>query len=166
MRIASFRRRRGATVAWTLSTRLALVLMAVAAAGAGGCGKGKSAGAPGAPPPPSHAAGTPHTDAVIGAWKGAGLTPEGFALVQPVPYGAAYCEEGRVQGVDALICEYGDDVALDRGQKLLQDEWGRQGVRTGVALRTKRTLLAVVDRGRHDPNGKTINQLVQSFRKL
>jgi len=135
---------------------------------ASGCGKGKGAGsaAGGGAPAASHVSGTTHTDAVIDAWKSAGLQPEGFALVQPIPYGASYCEEGRVQGIDALICEYQDDLTLDRGQKLLKDEWSREGVHTGVALRTKHTMLAVVDRGRHDPNGKTISQLISTFRKL
>jgi hypothetical protein len=147
--------------------------LAIGAAAAAGCkGKGAGAGAaagpaaPGAPPPPAHASGTPHTDAAIDAWKSAGLAPEGFAVVQPVPYGAAYCEEGRVQGIDALVCEYGDDGSVDRAQKLIHDQWEREGVHTGVALRTKRTLLAVVDRGHHDPNGKMINQLLGAFRKL
>ena len=44
-----------------------------------------------------HVDGTPHTDAVVGAWRSAGLAPEGFAPLQPVPYGASYCEEGRVR---------------------------------------------------------------------
>jgi hypothetical protein len=156
-----------------MSSRGALLVLAVATATAmasAGCskdkGRGTGGGAPAAPAAAAHVSGTPHTDAVIDAWKGAGLKPEGFAPVQPVPYGAAYCEEGRVQGVDALICEYADDGTLDRGQQLLKDEWGREGVHTGVALRTKRTLLAVVDRGRHDPNGKTINEIAKTFRGL
>ena len=133
---------------------------------AGGCGKSKDgASAPGAAGA-SHVSGTPHTDDVVDAWKSAGLKPEGFALVQPIPYGASYCEEGRVQGVDALVCEFAQDAALDSGQRLLKEEWARQGVHTGVVLHSKRTMMAVVDRGLHDPNGKTIKELVQAFRKL
>lgn len=125
----------------------------------GGCGKSKPNG-------PAHAAGTPHTDAVLDAWKDAKLVPDRFAAVQPPPYAATYCERGDVAGVETLVCEYGDDATLERGQKQLEEEWLRSGVRTGVALRNKRTLLAAVDRERHDPNGKTINQLIQAFRKL
>src|SRR4051812_16091883 len=145
-----------------------MMALAGAAAGGGACSKGKGGGATGgaSAPAASHVSGTLHTDDVLDAWKSAGLKPEGFALLQPMPYGASYCEEGRVQGIDALICEFADDGTIDRGQKLLRDEWGREGVHTGVTIRTKRTLLAVVDRGRHDPNGKTISQLVQAFRKL
>jgi hypothetical protein len=144
------------------------VVVSLLSAGAptlSGCGKNKAAGAGGAPAP-AHVAGTPQTDAVVDAWKGAGLKPERFAAVQPPPYAASYCERGDVGGVETLVCEYGDDGALDRGQQQLKDEWARAGVHTGVAVRTKRTLLSVVDRERHDPNGKTINQLIQAFRKL
>jgi hypothetical protein len=130
---------------------------------AGGCGKSKDKGGAAHS---SHVSGTPHTDAVVDAWKSAGLTPEGFALIEPPPYGASYCEQGRIQGVDALLCEYGDDASLERGQKQIRDEWARAGVKTGVALRTKHTLMAVVDRERRDPNGKIINQMVSAFRKL
>jgi hypothetical protein len=146
--------------------RILILLVGCSLLGACSKDKSDSSGAPPGTKGPSHVSGTPHTDDVVDAWKSAGLKPEGFALVQPMPYGASYCEEGRVQGVDTLVCEFADDATLDQGQKLLKDEWGRQGVHTGVALRTKHTLLAVVDRGRHDPNGKTIKELVQAFRKL
>jgi hypothetical protein len=142
---------------------LVLYVVVVGTLAAGACGK---KGAGGAASGPTHAAGTPQTEAVLDAWKGAGLKPEGFAVVQPVPYVASYCEKGSVAGVDTMVCEYADDGALDRGQALLKDEWAREGVHTGVSVRTKRTLLSVVDRERHDPNGKTINQLIQAFRKL
>lgn len=124
------------------------------------CGKAKTGNGA------AHVSGTPQTDAVVDAWKGAGLKPERFAAVQPPPYAASYCERGDVSGVETLVCEYADDGALDRGQQELKSEWTRAGVHTGVAVRTKRTLLSVVDRERHDPNGKTINQLIQTFRKL
>jgi hypothetical protein len=129
-----------------------------------GCGKDKGQG--GGAAAPAHVAGTPHTDKVIDSIKSAGLKPEGFAPLEPVPFGAAYCEQGRVQGIDALVCEYKDDGALDRGRKQLTDQWGREGVRTGVTTHTKRTLMAVVDRGQYDPNGKTINQILEAFKKL
>jgi hypothetical protein len=140
------------------------VLFGVALA-SGACGK-KSAGAPGSPAAPAHADGTTHTDAVLDAWKSAGLKPEGFAPVTPPPYVATYCERGTVGGVDATLCEYADDGALERGQQQIKDEWARTGVHTGVVLRGKRTVLSAVDHELRDPNGKTINQLIQAFRKL
>ncbi|HEV3030325.1 MAG TPA: hypothetical protein VG319_01720 [Polyangia bacterium] len=141
-----------------------LVLVATSTLAQGACGKSKPPG--GGPAAPAHVEGTPHTDAVLDAWKGAGLKPESFAPIVPPPYVAGYCERGAVAGVDATVCEYADDGALDRGQKQVKDEWDRTGVHTGVVVRTKRTLLSAVDREARDPNGKTINQLIQAFRKL
>jgi hypothetical protein len=131
------------------------------------CGK-KAAGTAGAASGPAlaHVDGTTHTDAVLDAWKSAGLKPEGFAPVTPAPYVATYCERGTVGGVDATVCEYADDGSVDRGQQQIREEWARTGVHTGVVLRGKRTVLSAVDHELRDPNGKTINQLIQAFRKL
>lgn len=125
-------------------------------------------GAPAAPAaaPAAHVDGTAHTDAVENAWRTAGLAPEGFAALQPVPYGASYCEEGRVQSIDTLVCEYRDQDSLAKGQAGLMEQWGREGGHTGVAYHSKLTMIAVVDRARHDPNGKIIHQVIDSFRKL
>ena len=100
------------------------------------------------------------------AWQGAGLSPEGFSTITPVPYGAAYCEQGRVQTVDALVCEYHDQDSLSRGKSAMLDQWGKEGVNTGVAFQTKLTLLGVLDRARRDPNGKVTSQVIDAFRKL
>ena len=129
----------------------------------GGAGTAAPAGGPGAP---QHVDGTPHADSAIKAWQGAGLSPEGFAPVTPVPFGAVYCEQGRVQVIDALVCEYRDQDSLTRGKNELMEQWGREGVNTGVAFQTKLTLLGVLDRGRRDPNGKVVSQVVDAFRKL
>ena len=140
-----------------------------------GCQKSAAPGAPAAAPgapaapaaaPAQHVDGTPHTDAVENAWRGAGLAPEGFAPLQPVPYSASYCEEGRVQSIDTIVCEYHDQDALGRGQAGLLEQWGREGGHTGVAFHLKLTLIGVVDRARHDPNGKVIHQVIDTFRKL
>jgi len=140
-----------------------------AAAFAGACSKkeaGATAGGANAAPAAQHVDGTPHTDAAIKAWQGAGLSPEGFAPVTPVPFGAVNCDQGRVQTVDALVCEYRDQDTLNRGKTQLLEQWGREGVNTGVAFQTKLTLLGVLDRGRRDPNGKVVSQVVDAFRKL
>jgi hypothetical protein len=142
--------------------RILLGSMAVMACVAFGCGK-KGDGGPADRP---HVNGTPHTDQVVGAWKSAGLAPESFSAIDPTSYRAGYCSQGRVSGVDALICEYADDDSLDRAKKQLQDGWNREGVHTAVAVRAKRTLLAVTDRAKADPSGKTINKLVGAFKPM
>jgi hypothetical protein len=146
-------------------TRARLLAAGLVAFGGSGCGKNKTGGGASSEPP-AHASGTPQTIAVLDAWKAADLKPEGFTPVVPPPYVATYCERGAVAGVEVLVCEYADDGALDRGQQQLKDEHERAGVHTGLTVRTKRTLLSLVDRESRDPNGKTINQLVQAFRKL
>ena len=140
---------------------LALSLPACRKQDGGAAAGGATAGAP-----TQHVDGTPHTDAATKAWQGAGLSPEGFAPITPVPFGAVTCEQGRVQAVDALVCEYRDQDALNRGKTQLLEQWGREGVNTGVAFQTKLTLLGVLDRGRRDPNGKVVSQVVDAFRKL
>ena len=123
-----------------------------------------------APPPPpaaaQHVDGTPHTDAAVKAWQGAGLTPEGFAPLTPAPFGAAYCEQGRVQAIDTVVCEYRDQAALTRGKAELLEQWGVKVPTPRYAFQTKLTLLGAMDRARRDPNGKVISQLVDTFRKL
>jgi len=152
--------------------RSAIAIAAIACVGfAGACSKKESgagtAGAgPAGPGAPQHVDGTPHADAAIKAWQGAGLSPEGFSAITPVPYGAAYCEQGRVQTVDALVCEYRDQDTLSRGKSAMLEQWGKEGVNTGVAFQTKMTLLGVLDRGRRDPNGKVTSQVIDAFRKL
>jgi hypothetical protein len=137
-----------------------------AAPGTAGAASPSAPGAPAAAAPAAHIDGTAHTDVVENAWRTAGLAPEGFAPLQPVPYGAAYCEEGRVQSIDTVVCEYRDQEALSKGQAGLMEQWGREGGHTGVAYHQKLTMIAVVDRARHDPNGKIIHQVIETFRKL
>jgi hypothetical protein len=150
---------------------LAVAVVGLAGVGlAGACSKKPSGAAAGgataSPAAAQHVDGTPHPDAAIRAWQGAGLGPEGFAAITPVPYGASYCEQGRVQTIDALVCEYHDQDTLSRGKSQMLDQWGKEGVNTGVAFQTKLTLLGVLDRGRRDPNGKVTSQVIDAFRKL
>ena len=140
---------------------VAVIALAALAGATLSCSKSKG-GAPGA----AHVSGTPHTDKVVDTFTDAGLHAEGFAPVQPIPFGAAYCEQGRVEGIDTLVCEFADDASVDQGKKLMQDQWEREGVQTGVASTAKRTLIGIVDRGHHDPNGKTISRIVTAFKRI
>jgi hypothetical protein len=126
---------------------------------AAGCGKKGPNDRP-------HVSGTPHTDDVVNAWKSAGLSTEGFTSIDPAALSAANCSQGRLAGIDALVCEYSDDASLDRATKSIQAEWNKVGIQTGVALRSKHTLMAIADRSRIDPNGRTISKAVDAFKKL
>ncbi len=146
---------------------LTAIALAALAGSSSACSKSSEGGASGtATAPAAHVSGTPHTDKVIDTLTDAGLHAEGFAPVQPIPFGAGYCEQGRIEGIDTLVCEFADDGGLDQGKKLMQDQWEREGVQTGVASATKRTLLGIVDRGHHDPNGKTISRILSAMKKL
>ena len=161
-----------------IGKRIGLAIILAAVVGCRGKGDGLApSGAPAPPgaapapgasaaPPAARGEGSLHADAVVNALKGAGLPAEGFAALSPVPYGATACEEGRVDTIDTLVCEYRDDATLTRGKAALLEQWGREGGHTGVALASKLTLLGVFDRARHDPNGKTISRVVDTFRKL
>ena len=136
----------------------AAVTLALTAMLAGACGK-KHEG-------PPHVPGTPHTDEVIEAWKDEGLAPDTFTFTDPAAFGAGYCATGRVAGLEALICEYADDESVSRGKKIVQGQWDKQKLSTGVLLQSKRTLLAISDRAAADTGGRTINRLVKVFKKL
>ncbi len=71
-----------------------------------------------------------------------------------------------MQGLDTIVCEYRDQDALAKGQASLLEQWGREGGHTGVAYHQKLTVIGVVDRARHDPNGKVIHQVIETFRKI
>lgn len=113
-----------------------------------------------------HVRGTPHPDELVKAWRGAGLPVDGFVALAPPPYGGAYCEEGRVDAIDTMICEYPDTAALERGKTSLVEQWGREGGHTVAAVQAKLTLLGMCDRALRDPNGRTISKAIETFRKL
>jgi len=140
---------------------LLLLLAAVTA-----CGKNKAGSPTGRSSPAAHVQGTPHTDDVLAAWRGAGLAPEGFTRIEPAPNSATYCEHGLIRGVDTLVCEYASEEALTRGTQQVKEGWERVDVHTGVLIRAKRTLMVVVDRERREPSGKTISQMAKVFAKL
>src|SRR5512139_2094669 len=112
--------------------------------------------------PVTHVPGTPHTDEVLGAWRAAGLLPEGFTSAPPpAPNTAIYCERGKIRGVDTTLCEYESDPALDRGMAQVRADWARLDVHTGVLLRARRTTMSAVDRERREPSGKTISEMAK-----
>lgn len=121
---------------------------------------------PSAAPPPTHLPGALRTDEVLAAWRTAGLTPEGFAPLVPPANGAGYCEHGSVNGVDTVICEYASDEAIATGIKLTKEGWARVDAHTAAIVQARRTTVAIVDRERREPSGKTVNQIVTAFRKL
>ena len=149
-----------------MNSRTIRLMLALALLAGAGCKKKTPPVSMAPASPAAHVQGTPHTDEVLTAWRTAGLVPEGFAPVKPAPNGATYCEHGTVSRVDTLVCEYASDEALAQGIRLVKEGWARVDAHTGVVLAAKRTTMAVVDRERREPSGKTIGQMTKAFRKL
>lgn len=93
-------------------------------------------------------------DAVIQAWKKGGLDVGAF---QPTntPVGKD-CATGTVAKLDVLVCAFGSDddakKAADLGLQWVGDTTGSSQARGAVVI-------AVADRHKADPHGKTIDQL-------
>ena len=77
------------------------------------------------------------------------------------PYQAAECLRGGIERLDVLICRYEDAAAAQAGeQRLLQFASGA----VSGAARIQATLgLAIADRDKADPTGKTIQRLLTLF---
>jgi hypothetical protein len=117
--------------------RRALVIVALAA-----CGKGSGPTGSGA------------RDTVVDAWKKGGLeVSELKATTSPV---GKDCAQGTVAKVDVLVCSFGSadeaKAAEDLGLQWVGDTTGRSQAKGSVVI-------AVADRKKADPNGKTINQI-------
>jgi len=121
--------------------------LAVAAA----CGKSDKSDDNGPKPGPS---GTGARDAVIAAWKNGGLAVTAFA-----PASTAIgkdCAAGTVAKLDVLVCGFDspDDAskAADSGLQWIGDTTGSSQARGSLVI-------AVADRHKADPHGKTIKQI-------
>jgi hypothetical protein len=134
----------------TLGLLAAAALIAAAAASVtvSACDKGKPAGAAA-------------DDALIGAWRKAGLEVSALTTVDAAPYSANACRGGTVSGVDVVLCTYdsGEDAtaAEDLGLTSIAGA-------TGASLAHGARLLVVADRRKSDPSGRTIDQIIRAFR--
>ncbi len=93
---------------------------------------------------------------LVDAWKKGGLT---LSALQPAKASfGTDCKAGTVGAIDVLVCVYpsakeakaAEDAALT---------W--VGDTTGAAQAHGSMVIAVADRKKSDPNGKTINQLLK-----
>jgi hypothetical protein len=135
---------------------LALLLVA--------CGKEKDEG-PAAEGKPTAAAATTAADskdreAVLAAWKKAGLEPSAMTAAQ-VGFGSD-CKSGTVSGVDVLVCVY---PSPDQAKAAQEAGYGWVGQATGISQARGAVLIAAADRRKADPSGRTINQLAKTAPK-
>jgi hypothetical protein len=105
--------------------------------------------------------GGPRIEQISDAFAAAGLAPQNFAPTDAARFHAARCFAGQIDGVDALVCEYGSPDALALGKRA-GEQWAATAP-TATVLGNGRTLLALADRAHSDPNGRTIHKITRTF---
>jgi hypothetical protein len=95
-------------------------------------------------------------DRVIAVWRKAGL--ETTALSGAAVDFGTDCQRGSVSGLDVLLCQYASADAAKAAESV---SLGWIGATTGAAWASDNVLIAIADRGRADPNGRTINRLMK-----
>lgn len=132
----------------------AIVLLALLAACGKDDGAGEQAGgsaSAAAPAPPA----SPR-DSVLDAWKKGGLQPSPLTAAT-VAFGKD-CQSGTVNSIDVLVCVYAspDEAKAAEAPGL---EW--VGGATGASTAAGSVLIAIADRRKSDPSGRTINQMMK-----
>ncbi|HEY4182197.1 MAG TPA: hypothetical protein VGM90_35380 [Kofleriaceae bacterium] len=93
---------------------------------------------------------------LVAKWKEGGIT---VGAMEPAQAGfGADCKQTTVKALEVLLCTYQSPEAA----KAAEDPaltW--IGEATGAAKASGKVLVAVVDRRKTDPSGKTINQLMK-----
>lgn len=126
----------------------AIVAVIFAAGLAAACGSDSAKAAP------------DNAEAVFGAWTKAGLEVSEHAPLEKHDLGDARCVSGQVAKVETVVCTYASAEAATKARDAgLQ----RVGQHTGASLARGTLLLIVTDRGKADPDGKTINVLTKTF---
>ena len=93
---------------------------------------------------------------ILAAWKKGGLTTSPLSPAQ-VPVGKD-CQTGTVGAVDVLLCVFPSNAEA----KAAEDAGlGWVGDTTGAAQASGKVLVAVADRRKADPSGRTINQMLK-----
>ncbi len=95
---------------------------------------------------------------VVAAWKKAGIDT---TLKASTGFGKD-CSAGTIDKLEVVICEYG---SADEAKKAEQPGLEWVGTTTGAAWASGSLVIAVADRKKTDPHGKTINQLMKSTPK-
>ncbi len=98
------------------------------------------------------------------AFAAAGLKVADFQPADPVRFNAQKCLAGIVEKLETVVCEYGSPEAVALGKKA-GEQWAG-GATTAAVLGNGRTILAIADRDRVDPNGKTIHKITQAFARV
>ena len=103
------------------------------------------------------------TDDIVNAWKQSGLMPSVFSSLDDENLKPGKCQQGKVDGVSVVLCEYADAAAAHAAHKAGLD---RVGENTGLALAGSKYLLIASDPDRADPSGRKINAIAEAFREI
>jgi hypothetical protein len=95
-------------------------------------------------------------EAAVAAWKEAGLTPSPLTAAT-VPVGKD-CQSGTVGAIEVLLCVYPSPADAKAAE---ETGLAWVGETTGAAQASGSMLIAVADRRKSDPSGRTINQLMK-----
>jgi len=114
----------------------------------------------------SHVSGTASTDAVLDAFRAGGFDVSQMKVVEPDAWMADHCVSGKVSELEVLVCEFKTDEALAGGESEVTRGWDAVNVDTGVVVHNGRTMAAIADRAKRDPNGRVIARLLNAFRAL
>ena len=104
----------------------------------------------------SKASGPSSADGLVDAWKKGGLEVSALTAAK-TPVGDD-CKSGTVNKVDVLICTFKSeaDAKAAEGKGL---QW--VGDTTGIAQARGKLVIAVADRRKADPSGRTMNQMMK-----
>jgi hypothetical protein len=127
-----------------------------------GCDK-KTEGTPGAVAPPAPTTSQAKIKQATDALTSAGFKADAITDADPKGFSAQKCVYGKLDGLEAVLCEYGSAEAVAMGKKSATSWLG--DAPTAVVLDNGLALLTVVDRTWADPNGKTLHKMTQAFLK-
>jgi hypothetical protein len=109
-------------------------------------------------------AATPHLKAVDSALSSAGFKLDKFSATSGGRFAANTCASGTLDGVEAVICDYGEGVASQTAKTAAED-WIATA-ETGTVLTRGHTMLALADRQKTDPNGKVIHRATKAYSSI
>ena len=90
-----------------------------------------------------------------------GLEAEGLTEANGMIDGAK-CQQGKIDGIDAAICQFPDDAAAKAAE---QSSLGWVGeAHSGTAVSSGKALLVLADRSQADPSGKRIDEITKKFK--
>lgn len=97
------------------------------------------------------------------ALKDAGRNVSAFSDTDATALHAKRCQSGTIDGIQAILCEYGGSDAAAQGLQAVQ-AWSGEAP-TGLAMQRDLVVLGLADRGGTDASGKSIAAITKVFRR-